>query len=298
MTNQVLSYNGNLPTIVSDRGIHSYLESIKKFPILSEKEEYELAVRLREEGDLKAAQKLITSHLRLAAKIAFSFRHYGLPMSDVISEANIGLMQAVKKYDVDKGVRLSTYAMWWIKAQINEYVIKSWSLVKMGTVAAQKKLFYNLNKIKSRLGVYDDKDFGDKQIDIVARELKVDRQDVIDMNGRIGGDSSLNVAVSDDYDSEKIEFLTDDRQNQEEKLEKSQEYTKKVDILTKSVAKLNKREQYVIKYRKLVEHPLTLEAIGEVFSISRERVRQIEKRALEKLSVIVKENMGGDSKKL
>ncbi len=288
MSNHVVSYNSNLPAIVNDGGIHAYIERIKKFPILSEEEEYNLAVRLREDGDLEAAQKLITSHLRLAAKIAFSFKHYGLPMSDVISEANIGLMQAVKKYDVEKGVRLSTYAMWWIKAQINEYVIKSWSLVKMGTVAAQKKLFYNLNKMKARLGVYDDKEFGDKEIDIVAKELKVSKQDVIDMNGRISGDSSLNVAVSGEYEAEKIEFLTDESQNQEERLAKVQEDNEQVKLLKDSLSQLNEREQYIIKYRRLVDSPLTLEAIGEVFGISRERVRQIEKRAMEKLTVIVK----------
>lgn len=196
----VVKPKSQLPMVVEENGIYAYLEQIKKFPVLTEDEEKKLITDFQTKGDLLAAQKLITSHLRLAAKIALTYRRYGLPMSDVISEANLGLMQAVKKFDMDKKVRLATYAIWWIKAAVNDYILRSWSLVKIGTVAAQKKLFYNLSRIKARLGLYENKELEPKVVKAIAHELMVDEKDVTEMNRRIGGDSSLNVSVGDDED--------------------------------------------------------------------------------------------------
>ena len=199
----VVKPKSQLPMVVEENGIYAYLEQIKKFPVLTEDEEKKLITDFQTKGDLLAAQKLITSHLRLAAKIALTYRRYGLPMSDVISEANLGLMQAVKKFDMDKKVRLATYAIWWIKAAVNDYILRSWSLVKIGTVAAQKKLFYNLSRIKARLGLYENKELEPKVVKAIAHELMVDEKDVTEMNRRIGGDSSLNVSVGDDEDGMK-----------------------------------------------------------------------------------------------
>ncbi len=277
----------NLPALVSDNSLVSYMEQIKKFPVLSEAEEEKLVVDFQSRGDMNAAQTLVTSHLRLAAKIAFNYRHYGLPMADIISEANIGLMQAVKKFDLSKKVRLATYAIWWIKAAINDYILRSWSLVKIGTRAAQKKLFYNLNRIKARLGIYENKELSPDEVSAIARELVVDEAEVKEMNGRLGGDKSLNVSVSDEDEDEKIDFIVDKSQNIEENLARRQEASFKAKILQQCLKSLDEREQYIIKNRMLREEPVTLEEIGAKFNISRERVRQIEKKAFEKLQNLV-----------
>lgn len=280
----------NLPALVEDGGLHAYLEKVRQFPVLSEEEEMRLIREFKEQGNLEAAQKLITSHLRLAVKIALTYRRYGLPTADLISEANIGLMQAVKKYDINKNVRLSTYAILWIKAALNDFILRSWSLVKIGTVAAQKKLFYNLGRIKARLGLYENKELEPAVVKEIARELVVDERDVVEMNTRILGDSSLNTAAhnNDDETVEKIDLLADKSQNQEAKLEQKQEAMVRRKILTESLAKLNEREQFIIKNRMLTDSPMTLDDIGTKFNISRERVRQIEKRAFEKLAAEVK----------
>ncbi|MBR1904699.1 MAG: RNA polymerase factor sigma-32 [Alphaproteobacteria bacterium] len=285
----VYENKANLPAVVADDGLHAYLEKIKQFPVLSEAEEMRLVKEFKEKGDLQAAQKLITSHLRLAVKIALTYRRYGLPTADLISEANLGLMQAVKKFDAEKKVRLSTYAMLWIKAALNDFVLRSWSLVKIGTVAAQKKLFYNLGRIKARLGLYDNKELEPKVVKQIAQELVVDERDVVEMNRRIGGDSSLNTMVGHDDDAvEAIDLLADKSQNIEGHLAQKQEADFKRKLLLNALAKLNEREQYIVKNRMLTEQPQTLDEIGEKFQISRERVRQIEKRAFEKLSAEVK----------
>lgn len=288
----VVKPKSQLPMVVEENGIYAYLEQIKKFPVLTEDEEKKLITDFQTKGDLLAAQKLITSHLRLAAKIALTYRRYGLPMSDVISEANLGLMQAVKKFDMDKKVRLATYAIWWIKAAVNDYILRSWSLVKIGTVAAQKKLFYNLSRIKARLGLYENKELEPKVVKAIAHELMVDEKDVTEMNRRIGGDSSLNVSVGDDEDGhEKIDMIVDRRENIEAKISARQEQTYKARILAQCMKKLDEREQYIIKNRMLTENPSTLDDIGTHFNISRERVRQIEKKAFDKLSFEVKKAM-------
>ena len=283
----------NLPVLSEENGLHAYLETIRKFPVLSEEEENHLLREFKENGDLAAAQKLITSHLRLAVKIALTYRRYGLPAADLISEANIGLMQAVKKFDINKNVRLSTYAILWIKAALNDFVLRSWSLVKIGTVAAQKKLFYNLGRIKARLGIYENKELEPSVVKQIAQELVVDEKDVIEMNQRIGGDTSLNTAAhnNDDEQVEKIDLLADKTQNIEGRLEQKQEAEVRRKILLSCLAKLNEREQYIVKNRMLTDSPQTLEDIGAKFNISRERVRQIEKKAFEKLSAEVKAAM-------
>ena len=290
----VVENKTNLPAVIDNGSVYSYLEQIKKFPILSEKEESDLIRDFKTNGNLESAQKLITSHLRLAAKIALTYKRYGLPMADIISEANLGLMQAVKKFDEQKKVRLATYAMWWIKAAIHDYILRSWSLVKIGTVAAQKKLFYNLGRIKARLGLYENKELEPKIVKEIAKELVVDEQDVVEMNRRIGGDTSLNVSVyndGDDEPKEKIDMLADTRQNVENKIANKQEAEYKRKVLLQCLNDLNEREQYVIKHRMLTDNPVTLDEIGSHFNISRERVRQIEKRAFEKLSAAVKAKM-------
>ncbi len=287
----VLRSSNNLPAVVDGNSLFSYLEKIKKFPILTDKEELELVAAFQQKGDLSAAQQLVTSHLRLAAKVALSYRRYGLPMSDIISEANIGLMQAVKKFDLDKKVRLATYAVWWIRASINDYILRSWSLVKIGTKAAQKKLFYNLNRLKARLGIYDNRELAPEAVKKIAKELVVDESDVVEMNRRMGGDKSLNVAVSDEDDNEKIDLLVDSRQNIEERLSRRQEQNLRNKILRSSLAQLSDRERDVIRARMLTENPLTLEELGNKMGVSRERIRQIEKKAFEKLSSLVRAEM-------
>lgn len=289
----VVKNKSNLPVLVEDGGLYAYMEQIKKFPVLTEDEENKLIQDFKNNGNMESAQKLITSHLRLAAKIALTYRRYGLPMSDLISEANIGLMQAVKKFDQDKKVRLATYAMWWIKAAIHDYVLRSWSLVKIGTVAAQKKLFYNLGKIKARLGLYENKELEPVVVKQIARELVVNEQDVVEMNRRIGRDTSLNTTVyqSDDEQKERIDLLADKSQNIEVRVAQRQEALYKRKILLSCLETLNEREQFIIKNRMLTDDPITLDDIGSKFNISRERVRQIEKRAFEKLALEVKSRM-------
>lgn len=288
MSNELIIRNSSLPVVAGENSLFSYFEKIKKFPVLSEEEEIGLVKAFRQNGDLAAAQKLVTSHLRLAAKVALTYKRYGLPLLDIISEANIGLMQAVKKFDLDKNVRLATYAVWWIKAAINDYVLRSWSLVKIGTKAAQKKLFYNLNRIKARLGIYENKELEPEVVKQIAKELVVDEEDVKEMNGRLSGDTSLNTTVSAEDETEKVDFIVDKRQNIEENLSTKQEACFKQKILYNCLAKLNEREQYIIKSRMLTDTPCTLEEIGAKFGISRERVRQIEKKAFDKLSSLVK----------
>lgn len=288
----VYQNKANSPAVIEEDGLHSYLQQIKQFPVLSEAQETELIRRFKEQGDLQAAQTLITSHLRLAVKIALTYRRYGLPTADLISEANIGLMQAVKKFDMSKKVRLSTYAMLWIKAALNDFVLRSWSLVKIGTVAAQKKLFYNLGRIKAKLGLYENKELEPKVVKQIANELVVDEREVVEMNRRISGDSSLNVAINhDDEAVEAIDLVADKSQNIEGKFACKEEAELKRKILIKAMETLNEREQYIVKHRMLTEEPQTLDEIGNKFSISRERVRQIEKRAFEKLSAEVKKSM-------
>ncbi len=279
----------NLPVVINDNSLTAYLEKIKTFPVLSEEEEARLVNNLQQNGDMHAAQTLVTSHLRLAAKIAMTYRHYGLPMADVISEANIGLMQAVKKFDLSKKVRLATYAIWWIKAAINDYILRSWSLVKIGTSAAQKKLFYNLKRIKAKLGIYDSKGLSPQETKQIAQELVVDEQEVKDMNVRLGGDASLNTAIADNDDerTERIDLLVDKSQNVEEQIAIAQEASYKKEIIRKCLSQLSEREQYIIKNRLLTSNPQTLNEVGEKFGISRERVRQIEETAMKKLKELV-----------
>lgn len=273
----------NLPAVINDNSLEAYLEKIKTFPVLTEEQETKLIEDLQQKGDMQAAQILVTSHLRLAAKIALTYRKYGLPLADIISEANIGLMQAVKKFDLSKKVRLATYAIWWIKAAINDYILRSWSLVKIGTSAAQKKLFYNLKRIKSRLGLYDNKELAPQEVKAIANELVVDESDVKEMNMRLGGDKSLNVAVNDEDEDERIDFLVDKSQNLEDALARKQEAAYKRQILEKCIKELNEREQYIVRNRLLSYEPKTLNEVGEKFGISRERVRQIEEATMKKL---------------
>lgn len=284
----VVKNSAQLPLVIEENSLFAYFEKIKKFPVLSENEERDLIVDFKQNGNLAAAQQLITSHLRLAAKIALTYRRYGLPLADIVSEANIGLMQAVKKFDLEKKVRLSTYAIWWIKAAVNDYILRSWSLVKIGTVAAQKKLFYNLNRIKARLGLYENKALEPAVVKQIAGELVVDEQDVIEMNQRIGGDKSLNVAAGDDGTQEQIDFLVDSRQNTEARLANKEEALYKQKVLKDCLSRLNERESYIIRRRMLTDEPVTLEDLGTELGVSRERIRQIEKKAFEHLSEQVK----------
>ena len=282
----------NLPALADNSGLVEYLEKIKNFPVLTEEEENKLLHDFKQNGDLHAAEVLTTSHLRLAAKIALTYRRYGLPVADLISEANIGLMQAIKKFDLSKKVRLATYAIWWIKAAINDYVLRSWSLVKIGTVAAQKKLFYNLNRIKARLGIYENKELAPDEVKKIASELVVDENDVVEMNRRMGGDSSLNISVDSDEDGdERIDMVADKRQNAEMSLAGKQERLYKQKVLLDCLHQLDEREQIIIKNRMLTENPKTLEELGAEFEVSRERIRQIEKRAFEKLAELVKQKL-------
>ena len=276
----VVKNSAQLPLVIEENSLFAYFEKIKKFPVLSENEERDLIVDFKQNGNLAAAQQLITSHLRLAAKIALTYRRYGLPLADIVSEANIGLMQAVKKFDLEKKVRLSTYAIWWIKAAVNDYILRSWSLVKIGTVAAQKKLFYNLNRIKARLGLYENKALEPAVVKQIAGELVVDEQDVIEMNQRIGGDKSLNVAAGDDGTQEQIDFLVDSRQNTEARLANKEEALYKQKVLKDCLSRLNERESYIIRRRMLTDEPVTLEDLGAELGVSRERIRQIEKKRL------------------
>ena len=276
--------NNMIPSISNEGNLSSYMEQIKKFPLLEAKEEYMLAKAWKNQGDVKAAHKLVTSHLRLVAKIASGYRGYGLPLSDLISEGNIGMMHAVKRFEPEKGFRLATYAMWWIKASIQEYILRSWSLVKIGTTAAQKKLFFNLKKIKSKISAIEDGDLTPDQVDKIATELSVPHKEVISMNRRISGsDYSLNSPVTDDSSGEWQDWLEDDTQNQEASFADTEEYLIKKNILSDSLGYLNERERDIISDRQLSENPLTLEELSKRYGVSRERIRQIEAKAFEKL---------------
>lgn len=272
-----------LPVLV-DSGLSRYIEEVKKFPMLDEQEEFALAQAFKKNGDLAAAHKLVTSHLRLVVKMAMGFRGYGLPLVDLISEGNIGLMQAVKKFEPEKGFRLTTYAMWWIKAAINEYILRSWSLVKMGTSAAQKKLFFNLRRLKNKIVGSDSRVLAPSEISQVAMELDVPEQDVVEMDQRMSSsDMSLNAHVNDDSDSEYMDYLEDKGASQETILAENQDASNRHNMLSDAMSKLNERERDIIVQRRLSENPATLEDLSQKYGVSRERVRQIEERAIEKL---------------
>ena len=276
--------NSRVPVLASESGLSAYMAAIKKFPVLDPGEEYMLAKAFAEHEDSEAAHKLVTSHLRLVAKIAMGYRFYGLPVSDLISEGNVGLMRAVKKFEPDRGFRLATYAMWWIKAAINEYVLNSWSLVKVGTVAAQKKLFFNLRKIKAKLGLYEEGDIPLEAAEKIAKRLDVTTQDVIDMNRRLSrSDASLNAMVAEDGDTERQDLLIDDKPSPEALLGDKQERKLGNALLKDALKGLTERERHIIEERRLTDNPRTLEEIGAEYGISRERVRQIENRAFAKL---------------
>ena len=278
-----------LPSLTAETGLSRYLEEIRRFPMLEPQEEYMLAKSWREHGDRDAAHRLVTSHLRLVAKIAMGYRGYGLPISEVISEGNVGLMQAVKRFEPEKGFRLATYAMWWIKAAIQEYILRSWSLVKMGTTANQKKLFFNLRKAKSRISALEDGDMRPDQVATIAKRLGVGEQDVIDMNRRLGGDVSLNAPIRNDGDTgEWQDWLIDDRDNQEATLTESEELGNRRRALSDALSVLNDRERRIFEARRLAEDPVTLEELADEFGVSRERVRQIEVRAFEKVQKAVR----------
>jgi RNA polymerase sigma-32 factor len=278
-----------LPILTAEGGLTHYLEEIRRFPMLEPQEEYMLAKRWREHGDRDAAHKLVTSHLRLVAKIAMGYRGYGLPISEVISEGNVGLMQAVKRFEPEKGFRLATYAMWWIKASIQEYILRSWSLVKMGTTANQKKLFFNLRKAKSKISALSEGDLRPDQVRIIAKRLGVTEQDVVDMNRRLGGDASLNAPVRDDGEAgEWQDWLADNSDSQETVMAEHQELDNRRKALSQALDVLNERERRIFEARRLADDPVTLEELAEEFGVSRERVRQIEVRAFEKVQKAVK----------
>ena len=282
-------YSGNMSlsmTLSPEQGLNRYLQEVRKFPMLDRDEEFMLAKRWIEQQDSNAAEKMVTSHLRLVAKIAMGYRGYGLPIGEVISEGNVGLMQAVKKFDPDKGFRLSTYAMWWIRAAIQEYVLRSWSLVKMGTTAAQKKLFFNLRRLKGQMKAIDDGDLTPDHVAKIATKLGVKEEEVTSMNRRMGhgGDASLNVSIGgEDGSSEWQDWLQDDTDSQEEILGQDQEHNAKMELLKKAMSALNEREQDIISKRRLADKPMTLEELAVIYDVSRERIRQIEARAFEKL---------------
>jgi RNA polymerase sigma-32 factor len=277
-----------LPMISGESGLARYLTQIRRFPMLEPQEEYMLAKRWREHEDPGAAHKLVTSHLRLVAKIAMGYRGYGLPISEVVSEGNVGLMQAVKRFEPDKGFRLATYAMWWIRASIQEYILRSWSLVKMGTTASQKKLFFNLRRAKSQISALDDGDLRPDQVKTIARRLGVSEKDVIDMNRRMSGDASLNSPLREQSDGEWQDWLVDGAASQEHTLAEREETGNRLAALRNALGVLNPRERRIFEARRLADEPMTLEALSDEFDISRERVRQIEVRAFEKIQSAVK----------
>jgi RNA polymerase sigma-32 factor len=281
-----------LPAVVSlspDGNLTRYLQEIRKFPMLAADEEYVLAKRWREHNDSDAAHKLVTSHLRLVAKIAMGYRGYGLPIGELISEGNVGMMQAVKRFDPDRGFRLATYAMWWIRASIQEYILHSWSLVKMGTTAAQKKLFFNLRKIKGQMQAIDDGDLHPDQVKKIATRLGVPEDEVVNMNRRLTApDQSLNAPTRTDGESEWQDWLVDDTPNQEARFSETQELEQRRSLLTDAMRTLSDRERHILTQRRLIEEPKTLEDLSDEFKISRERVRQIEVRAFEKLQRAMK----------
>ncbi|MGY8937842.1 MAG: RNA polymerase sigma factor RpoH [Alphaproteobacteria bacterium] len=276
----------NVPSLlISPEGnLQRYLDNIRKFPMLSHEEEYMLSKRFNEHDDVHAAHKMVTSHLRLVAKIAMGYRGYGLPLNEMISEGNVGLMQAVKRFDPERGFRLATYAMWWIRASIQEYVLHSWSLVKIGTTAAQKKLFFNLRKLKGKLQAFEDGDLHPETVAKISNELRVPEKDVVSMNRRMAGaDHSLNAPLRADSDGEWQDWLVDDSESQEIVTAEAEELSKRRALLENAMGALNERERHIMTERRLSEDPLTLEALSKQYNISRERVRQIEVRAFEKL---------------
>ncbi len=282
---------GNLPAI-AEGGLSHYLAEIRKFPMLEPQQEYMLAKRWREHDDRDAAHQLVTSHLRLVAKIAMGYRGYGLPIGEVISEGNVGLMQAVKRFEPDKGFRLATYAMWWIRASIQEYILRSWSLVKMGTTAAQKRLFFNLRKTKSQISALEEGELKPEHVKQIATKLGVTEDEVISMNRRLGGDTSLNAPIRADSESgEWQDWLVDDSDSQESILADQEEKSNRHQALEGALSVLNDRERRIFEARRLADDPITLEQLAEEFGVSRERVRQIEVRAFEKVQKAVVERM-------
>jgi RNA polymerase sigma-32 factor len=277
-----------LPLVAGENGLARYLAEIRKFPMLEPQEEYMLAKRWREHEDPSAAQKLVTSHLRLVARVAMGYRGYGLPIGEIVSEGNVGLMQAVKRFEPERGFRLATYAMWWIRASIQEYILRSWSLVKMGTTASQKKLFFNLRKAKSRISAYEEGDLKPENVAAIATRLGVSRQDVIDMNRRMGGDASLNAPLREEGEGEWQDWLVDDAASQELILADQEEASHRHLALVGALDVLNPRERRIFEARRLAEDPITLEELSEEFGVSRERVRQIEVRAFEKVQAAVR----------
>ncbi|WP_336488037.1 RNA polymerase sigma factor RpoH [Methylobacterium nigriterrae] len=282
---------GALPVLANEGGLSRYLDEIRKFPMLEPAEEFTLAKSWRDAGDREAAHRLVTSHLRLVAKIAMGYRGYGLPIGEVVSEGNVGLMQAVKRFDPDKGFRLATYAMWWIKAAIQEYILRSWSLVKMGTTANQKKLFFNLRKAKGRISALDEGDLKPDQVKHIATRLGVPEQDVIDMNRRLSGDTSLNAPLREEGEGEWQDWLVDNSPSQETVLAREEEGQNRLSALRDALGVLNPRERRIFEARRLADDPITLEDLSGEFGVSRERVRQIEVRAFEKVQEAVKRNL-------
>jgi RNA polymerase sigma-32 factor len=274
-----------IPALGGEQSLNRYLAEIKKFPILAPEEEYMLAKRFQEHGDPDAAARLVTSHLRLVAKIAMGYRGYGLPVSELISEGNIGLMQGVKKFEPDRGFRLATYAMWWIRASIQEFILRSWSLVKMGTTAAQKKLFFNLRRMKSQIDAFEDGDLKPEDVTKIATDLGVTEDEVVSMNRRMamGGDTSLNVPMREDAEGQWQDFLVDEEPLQDQRLAESEEQNVRHGMLLEAMNALNDREKHILVERRLAEEPKTLEELSQVYGVSRERVRQIEVRAFDKL---------------
>jgi RNA polymerase sigma-32 factor len=281
----------NMPVLTAEGGLNRYLDEIRKFPMLEPQEEYMLAKRFAEHQDRNAAHRLVTSHLRLVAKIAMGYRGYGLPIGEVVSEGNVGLMQAVKKFEPDRGFRLATYAMWWIKAAIQEYILRSWSLVKMGTTANQKRLFFNLRRLKGRIQAIDDGDLRPDQVKEIATKLNVSEEEVVSMNRRLGGDASLNAPIkaSEGDSGQWQDWLVDDHDSQEEILIEQDELDNRRTMLGNALKVLNDRERRIFEARRLREEPVTLEDLSSEFDISRERVRQIEVRAFEKVQDAVRE---------
>ncbi|MEM5515886.1 RNA polymerase sigma factor RpoH [Henriciella sp. AS95] len=272
-----------------EQGLSRYLTEIRKFPMLEKQQEFMLAKKWQQDEDTDAAEQMVTSHLRLVAKIAMGYRGYGLPMAEVISEGNVGLMQAVKKFDPDKGFRLATYAMWWIRAAIQEYILRSWSLVKLGTTAAQKKLFFNLRRIKGEINALDAGDLKPEQVKHIAEQLNVPEKDVRSMNGRMSGsDASLNAPMGTEGDMEWQDWLTDDEPGQAETYANRQEFDSRMELLQEAMADLSEREQHILQERRLTDEPKTLEELSEVYNVSRERIRQIEVRAFEKIQKAMK----------
>jgi RNA polymerase sigma-32 factor len=277
--------------IAGESGLSRYLAEIKRFPMLEPQDEYMLAKSWREHGDRDAAHKLVTSHLRLVAKIAMGYRGYGLPIGEVISEGNVGLMQAVKRFEPEKGFKLATYAMWWIRASIQEYILRSWSLVKMGTTASQKKLFFNLRKAKSKISAFEEGDLKPDQVALIATRLGVPEQDVVDMNRRLGGDASLNAPLREEGEGEWQDWLVDESSSQEAVLADREESDVRHGALKRALSVLNDRERRIFEARRLADEPVTLEDLSTEFGVSRERVRQIEVRAFEKVQAAVKQGV-------